>query len=270
MPPEVPLVRATAIRAFEPFDGAEEAAAWLATATVRRGCGARRGGRDRPGAAQRRPPRPRRRRRRSLTRALGPERAVAVRVGYGSGEETAEGAYSEAVEVDVWATGASPRRRRQEDLRPQERVAGVLRGRDRIAACEPLLLRARADLDAGRRRERPCSCDRRRAPCSPSCPRPSTTRTTAATSRPWRSARKPSTPPPSAALTVANSTDAGEASGQRRRSRLAERILRRLARRPPESKRDQVELGHGGVEQRRRCGRRRGARCRRARGRRSR
>ena len=85
--------------------------------------------------------------------AVTAERAVAVRVGFGSGDETAEGAYREAHEVDVWATGGSRRGRRQEDLRPQERVAAVLRGRERLAACEPLLLRARADLDAGRRRE---------------------------------------------------------------------------------------------------------------------
>jgi hypothetical protein len=84
--------------------------------------------------------------------ALAPERAVAVRLGWGSGDETADGAFSEAREVDVSATG-SPRRRRQEELRPQERVAAVLRGRESFAACEPLLLRARADLDAGRRRE---------------------------------------------------------------------------------------------------------------------
>jgi hypothetical protein len=80
-------------------------------------------------------------------------RAVAVRVGYGSGEETAEGAFSKAREVDAGDGAGSRRRRRQEELRPQERVAAVLRGRERIAACEPLLLRARADLDAGRRRE---------------------------------------------------------------------------------------------------------------------
>ena len=84
---------------------------------------------------------------------LAVERAVGVRVGFGSGDETAEGAYRRAHEIDVWATGASRRRRRQEDLRPQERVAAVLREREHLAVCEPLLLRARADLDAGRRRE---------------------------------------------------------------------------------------------------------------------
>jgi hypothetical protein len=38
-------------------------------------------------------------------------------------------------------------------MRPQERVAAVLGGRERPDVCETLLLRARADLDAGRQRE---------------------------------------------------------------------------------------------------------------------
>jgi hypothetical protein len=84
---------------------------------------------------------------------LTPERAVAVRIGYGNGEELAAGRFISAREVDVWASGASRRRRRQEDLRPQERVAAVLGGRESIDVCETLLLRARADLDAGRDRE---------------------------------------------------------------------------------------------------------------------
>ena len=79
--------------------------------------------------------------------------ASAVRIGYGSGEEVAAGRYTAARYVDVQATGASRRSRRAEELRPQERVAAVLGGRERIDACEPLLLRARADLDAGRLRE---------------------------------------------------------------------------------------------------------------------
>ncbi|HEV7561912.1 MAG TPA: hypothetical protein VGO24_00290 [Solirubrobacterales bacterium] len=77
---------------------------------------------------------------------------MAVRLGYGSGEETAEGRFSEAREVDV-SGGSSRRQRREADLRPQERVAAVLGARERIDACETLLLRARADLDAGRQRE---------------------------------------------------------------------------------------------------------------------
>ena len=76
-----------------------------------------------------------------------------MRIGYGSGEEVAAGRFTEARDVDVRASGASRRRRREEELRPQERVAAVLGGRERIDACETLLLRARADLDAGRHRE---------------------------------------------------------------------------------------------------------------------
>jgi hypothetical protein len=86
-------------------------------------------------------------------RELAPESAVVVRIGYGSGEEVAAGRYSEARHVDASAPGGSRRRRRSEELRPQERVAAVLGGRERIDACEPLLLRARSDLDAGRLRE---------------------------------------------------------------------------------------------------------------------
>lgn len=49
--------------------------------------------------------------------------------------------------------GTSRRQRREAELRPQERVAAVLGGRERIDVCETLLLRARADLDGGRPRE---------------------------------------------------------------------------------------------------------------------
>jgi hypothetical protein len=149
-PPELPLARATAIRAFEPYDSPEEAAAWLARATVNEaeidaavaaGSALLNDALHAQAVAAADP----------HVTTLGPERAVIVRLGFGSGEEIADGAFSEAREVDVAAAG-SPRRRRQEELRPQERVAAVLRGRESFAACEPLLLRARADLDAGRLR----------------------------------------------------------------------------------------------------------------------
>src|SRR5204862_1608119 len=45
------------------------------------------------------------------------------------------------------------RRRRADALRPSERLAAVLAGREAIDVCETLLLRARADLDHGRPRE---------------------------------------------------------------------------------------------------------------------
>jgi hypothetical protein len=151
-PPEVPMARATSIRAFEPFEGAEQAAAWLAKATaaeetvdvvVETGIALVNDALHAQAIAAADP----------YLGPLSPERAVAVRIGYGSGEETAEGTFSEAKEVDASDSGISRRRRRQEDLRPQERVAAVLRGRERIDACETLLLRARADLYAGRPRE---------------------------------------------------------------------------------------------------------------------
>ena len=71
--------------------------------------------------------------------------ALALRVGFGTGDELAEGDTSARSSVP-----GAERRRRAEVLRPQERVAEVLGGRGAIAACELLLIRARADLDAGR------------------------------------------------------------------------------------------------------------------------
>ena len=79
------------------------------------------------------------------------DQALVVRVGYGRGEEVADGRWSEAVEVPP---PRGPRRgRRDAALRPQERLAALLGGRDAALACEELVLRARADFDAGRHRE---------------------------------------------------------------------------------------------------------------------
>jgi hypothetical protein len=80
---------------------------------------------------------------------LTPARALVVRLGHGTGDEVADGEWTEAVELP----SDERRKRRIDALRPQERVAAVLGGRDRVDACETLLLRARADLDAGRGRE---------------------------------------------------------------------------------------------------------------------
>jgi hypothetical protein len=81
--------------------------------------------------------------------------ALAVRVGYGAGEEVADGRWTEAVEPgdDEGAALRRLRAQRAEALRPQERLAAVLGGRDALLACEELALRARADVDAGRLRE---------------------------------------------------------------------------------------------------------------------
>jgi hypothetical protein len=79
---------------------------------------------------------------------VGAGAALGARIGFGTGDELAEGRYSKAIEIPT-----SERRRRADVLRPQERVAEVLAGRSAVAACELLLIRARADLDGGRMRE---------------------------------------------------------------------------------------------------------------------
>jgi hypothetical protein len=77
------------------------------------------------------------------------EAPLVVRIGYGTGAELADGDWSDAFEI------APPvrRRRRADALRPQERVAELLAGREPIDVCETLLLRARADVELGRPRE---------------------------------------------------------------------------------------------------------------------
>jgi hypothetical protein len=76
--------------------------------------------------------------------------ALVVRLGFGEGEQVADGRWLQAVELPA----PRPAKRRGEAaLRPQERLAALLGGRDAALACEPLTLRARADLEAGRTRE---------------------------------------------------------------------------------------------------------------------
>ncbi len=83
-------------------------------------------------------------------REVAAEQALVVRVGYGLGEEVAEGRWREAVEP---GEAREPRVKVRSALRPQERLAALLGGRDAALACEELILRARADLDGGRHRE---------------------------------------------------------------------------------------------------------------------
>jgi hypothetical protein len=77
------------------------------------------------------------------------EQAVVVRVGFGEGEQVAEGRWRRALELPA----ARRPVRRTAALRPQERLAALLGGRDAALACEELALRARQDVDGGRRRE---------------------------------------------------------------------------------------------------------------------
>jgi len=150
-PATLPLARVTVIRSTDSFATAEDATRWL-EATI--GDEAAADTLVTAGVA-------------TLNRALhvhavvssdphqqaaSPDRAAAVRIGYGRGEQVASGEWTTARELDVHG-GASRRQRREEALRPQERTAAILGGREQLEVCETLLLRTRADLDAGRNRE---------------------------------------------------------------------------------------------------------------------
>lgn len=76
-------------------------------------------------------------------------RALAIRFGYGTGEDVADGRWQRAVELPE-RQRRGLLRRDYEALRPQERVAAVLGGRERVQPYEELIVRARGDLDAGR------------------------------------------------------------------------------------------------------------------------
>ncbi len=75
--------------------------------------------------------------------------AVVARIGYGAGEEVADGLWTDAREL----IDPAPRRRRSRIPTAQARLAALLTGREQSLACEELTLRARLDLDEGRDRE---------------------------------------------------------------------------------------------------------------------
>jgi hypothetical protein len=77
------------------------------------------------------------------------EQALVARIGYGRGEQVAEGLWTDAYRL-IERPG---RRRRATVLQPQARLAAILNGRERALACEELTLRARVDLDNERDRE---------------------------------------------------------------------------------------------------------------------
>jgi hypothetical protein len=141
-PAPVPTARATLVAA-NPFDGEPEAAAWLKAATeddidealvvLNRVLHL-----QRTAAAD------------AFVREVARAQALVARVGYGEGEEVAHGRWTEAT---TFPTPREPRTRRAAALRPQERLAALLGGRDVPLAAEELALRARVDLEAGRRRE---------------------------------------------------------------------------------------------------------------------
>lgn len=140
-PEPVPTSRATLVRA-EPFESASEADAWLEgersaemDEALRELNFVLRG--HRAAAAD------------PYARDVRAEQALVIRVGYGDGDQVADGRYEKALELPK----GPPKRKRGEALAPQERLAAILGGRDRLLVGEELLLRARLDLDAGRPRE---------------------------------------------------------------------------------------------------------------------
>lgn len=140
----VPTSRATIVRAT-PFDSTDEADAWLdATASDND---------DAVSVAARELNFVLRSHRAAASdpyaRDVRADHALVVRLGYGEGEQVADGRFGRAVELPR----EPPKRKRDEALAPQERLAAVLGGRDMLLIGEELLLRARLDLDAGRPRE---------------------------------------------------------------------------------------------------------------------
>lgn len=143
----VPVTVATVIEAA-PLAGGEEAEGWLARAagddaeaTVRAALDVLRGAIHGHRVAAADP----------YVAEVGPDAALVTRVGYGSGEQVAEGHWTEARELG--AIDPAVRGRHEAALRPQERLAALLGGRDAALACEELVLRGRLDLDSGRERE---------------------------------------------------------------------------------------------------------------------
>jgi hypothetical protein len=80
---------------------------------------------------------------------VGRRQALVARVGFGAGEQVADGLWTDARELLM----ADGRPRRARVLQPQARLAAVLGSREQPLACEELALRARQDLDHGRDRE---------------------------------------------------------------------------------------------------------------------
>ncbi len=143
----VPTSRVSIVRA-SPFGSADEASAWLDRLRGEKGeleAEAARGAAElnrflrahRVAAAD------------PWGRDVSAEHALVVRVGYGGGDQVAEGRYASAYELPRKQRGS----RKREDLAPAERLAAIVGGREEQLVCEELVLRARTDLDAGRPRE---------------------------------------------------------------------------------------------------------------------
>jgi len=77
------------------------------------------------------------------------DQALVARIGFGSGDDAVAGLFKQAWELP---RGGVARAKRSMEA-PEERFAALLSGRERVLACEDLVLRAGADIRAGRTRE---------------------------------------------------------------------------------------------------------------------
>jgi hypothetical protein len=152
LPSELPLARATVVRAFEELEDEPSAESWLKASSgddeavdrlLAEGLDDLRRALHTQAVASGNP----------HPQTVSFEQAVTVRIGFGKGEQLADGLFTAAHRVDPGRRAGSLRSQRDEELRPQQRLAAVLGDREQLDACETLLLRARADLDAGRNRE---------------------------------------------------------------------------------------------------------------------
>ena len=141
----IPLTRAT-VAFSERFPGEREAKAWVAETA---GDAPARNAADPLGRAllNRALAAIRADARDPLVQEVGATRALAIRIGFGDGDAIADGRWSEARDV------SPPRRGRLDDVDPQERVAAVLAGRERVHPAETMLERARLDTQQGRTEE---------------------------------------------------------------------------------------------------------------------
>jgi hypothetical protein len=81
---------------------------------------------------------------------VAPPQALALRAGFGHGEQVAEGRWLQARELHLPRPPRWRRGRRAAILRSQERLANLLSSQRGALLCEELALRARLDLDLGR------------------------------------------------------------------------------------------------------------------------
>jgi hypothetical protein len=148
-PSPVPVTRVTLVAA-EPFGDAAEADRWLSGADGEAEASAALAVLGRVQHALRVA---------SADPSIGtPSRAqlLVVRLGVGEGEQVSEGRWTRALELPGGAQGMRRRARRSGahgGERAGDRLAALLGGRDAALACEELVLRARADVDAERHRE---------------------------------------------------------------------------------------------------------------------